>query len=105
MRTYTTHPGMLEALKKRFREHTTKLFERHGITNIGYWVPQDSPAKENTLIYIVAHSSREAAKKSWDAFRADPDWKRAQAESEKDGKIVSKVESVYLDAVDFSAIK
>ena len=105
IRTYTTHEGRLEALKKRFREHTTRLFEKHGMKNIGYWVPTDPPQNGNTLIYILEHSSREAAKKSWDGFRADPDWKRAAAESEKDGKIVSKVESVYMTATDFSAIK
>ena len=105
IRTYTTHEGRLDALKKRFREHTTRLFEKHGMKNVGYWVPADAPLSNNTLIYILEHSSREAAKKSWDAFRADPDWKRAAAESEKDGKIVSKVESVYMTATDFSAIK
>lgn len=105
IRTYTTHEGRLDALKKRFREHTTRLFEKHGMKNVGYWVPTDPPQSGNTLIYILEHSSRDAAKKSWDGFRADPDWKRAAAESEKDGKIVSKVESVYMTATDFSAIK
>ena len=72
------------------------------MTNIAYWVPQDSPAHEDTLIYIIAHASREAAKKNWDEFRNDPEWQKVQKESEANGKIVSKVESVFMDATDFS---
>ncbi len=105
MRTYITHPGRLDALQARFRNHTTKLFEKHGMSNIGYWTPQDEPASKNTLIYVIAHKSREDAKKSWDAFRADPVWQKAQKESEADGKIVLKVESVFMDATDYSKIK
>jgi hypothetical protein len=105
LRTYTTHPGKLDALLARFRNHTTKLFEKHGMKNIGYWVPQDEPQNKNTLIYVVSHASRDAAKKSWDAFRNDPAWIAARDESEKSGKIVEKVESVYMDPVDFSALK
>ena len=105
MRTYTTNEGKLEALKKRFREHTTKLFEKHGMTNIGYWVPQDPARHENTLIYILAYPSMEARQKSWASFSSDPEWKRVASESEKDGKIVSKVESVFMDPTDFSGLK
>jgi len=105
LRTYTTVEGRLEALQARFRDHTIKLFEKHGMTNVGYWVPQDEPASKNTLIYIISHRSREAAKKSWDAFRADPEWKKVQAESEKDGKIVDKVVSVFMTATDYSKLK
>ena len=105
LRTYYTLPGRLPNLLARFRNHTTKLFEKHGITNVGYWVPADEPKSQNTLIYLLAHDSRDAAKKSWDAFRADPDWLKARSESEADGKIVDKVESVYMEATDFSALK
>jgi NIPSNAP len=105
IRTYTTHDGRLEALKKRFREHTTTIFERHGMTNVGYWVPQDPPLSQNTLIYIISHASREAAKKNWDEFMQDPEWKKVAADSEKDGKIVKKVDHVFMDAADFSPIK
>jgi hypothetical protein len=106
MRTYTAAPGKFEALKSRFRDHTIRLFQKHGITSIGYWVPMDPPNSENTLIYILAHPSREAAKKNWDEFRADPDWQQAAKESEKDGKILSKSpESVFLTPADFSQIK
>ena len=105
IRTYTTPPGKLDALKARFRDHTIKLFNKHGMKSIGYWIPQDAPLKDNTLIYILAHASREAAKKNWAAFRADPEWVKAKAESEKDGQLVEKVESVFVDPTDFSPIK
>ena len=105
LRTYYTLPGRLPNLLARFRDHTVKLFEKHGMTNVGYWVPADAPGSENTLIYVLAHASRDAAKRSWDAFRTDPAWLKARAESEKDGKIVDKVEAVYLNPVDFSALR
>ncbi len=105
IRTYTTLEGRLGALHSRFRDHTTKLFEKHGMTNIGYWSPQDAPLSQNTLIYVLAHSSREAAKKSWDDFRNDPQWKKVRDESEASGKIISKLESVYMDATDYSPMK
>ena len=102
MRTYYTHPGRLDALNKRFREHTTKLFKKHGMENVGYWVPADKP---DVLVYLLAHASRQAADASWAAFRTDPDWLKARAESEKDGPIVLKVETVWLSATDYSALK
>jgi hypothetical protein len=105
IRTYTAHEGKLDALNARFRDHTTKLFEKHGMQNIGYWTPVDGPQSKNTLIYVVAHKSREAAEKSWAAFRADPDWVKVRKESEANGPIVAKVESVFLDATDYSPIK
>lgn len=102
LRTYTTHPGRLPALNKRFREHTTKLFEKHGMKNEMYWVPTDPKLAENTLIYVISHESEDAAKKSWDAFRNDPDWVKARDASEADGKIVMKVESVFMKKTDYS---
>ena len=105
LRTYTCYEGKLPDLLARFRNHTTRLFEKHGMTNIAYWVPQDAPASQNTLIYIIAHASRDAAKKNWDEFRNDPEWQKVQKESEANGKIVSKVESVFMDATDFSPMK
>ena len=105
IRTYTAEPGKLPDLLKRFRDHTTKLFEKHGMTNIGYWVPTDEPRSKNTLIYILAHTSRDAAKKSWDGFQHDPKWIKVRTASEAGGKIVAKVESIYAEPTDFSAIK
>ena len=105
IRTYTCEPGKLPDLLKRFQDHTTKLFEKHGMTNIGYWVPTDEPLSKNTLIYVLAHDSRDAAKKSWDGFRSDPDWIKARDASEASGKIVTKVDSIFAAPTTFSAIK
>ncbi len=100
MRVYYAPPGKLEALNVRFRNHTVKLFEKHGMENVGYWVPINNPA--NKLSYIIAHASREAAKKSWAGFMADPDWQKAWKESEKDGKLVEKIEVTWLEKTDYS---
>ena len=105
LRTYYCLPGRLEALHKRFKDHTMKLFEKHGMKNEMYWTPIDPKQKDHVLIYIVSHDSMEAAKKSWDAFRSDPVWIKARDASEKDGKIVEKVESVYMTATEFSPKK
>jgi len=105
LRTYTCYEGKLPDLLARFRNHTMRIFENHGMTSIAYWVPQDPPASQNTLIYIIAHASREAAKKNWDEFRNDPEWQKVQKDSEANGKIVSKVESVFMDPTDFSPMK
>ncbi|MCY3018382.1 MAG: NIPSNAP family protein [Planctomycetota bacterium] len=100
MRTYYAAAGKLDALQARFRNHAVKLFEKHGITNIGYWVPVENP--ENKLIYVLAYPDREAREKSWKEFMADPEWQAAYKESEKDGKLVAKPESIYMKATDFS---
>ncbi|HEX6397882.1 MAG TPA: NIPSNAP family protein [Steroidobacteraceae bacterium] len=105
IRTYHCLPGRLEALHKRFREHTMKIFEKHGMTNVAYWTFEDSPARESTLIYVISHASREQARKNWDEFRNDPEWKAVAAASEADGKIVEKVDSVFVDATDYSPMK
>ena len=105
MRTYTAPDGKLPNLQARFRDHTIRIFNKHNMKSVGYWVPQDEPAKSNTLVYIISHDSREAAKKSWADFQADPEWKKVSAESQVDGPIVSKVVSVFMDATDYSPIK
>lgn len=105
LRTYHTFPGRLPALEKRFRDHTMEIFERHGMKNVGYWIPQDAATRDNTLIYIISHDSREGAAKAWAAFRADPEWKKVAAESEADAKLVEKVDDVYMDPADFSPLK
>ncbi|MBC7928385.1 MAG: NIPSNAP family protein [Bryobacteraceae bacterium] len=102
LRTYYTLEGKLDALLARFRDHTTKLFEKHGMTNIGYWVSQDKP---NRLIYVLSYPSTDAAKASWDAFRKDPEWVKARDASEAAGKIVEKIDSVYMSPADFSKLK
>jgi hypothetical protein len=105
LRVYTCEPGKLEALHERFRNHTTKLFEKHGMKNVAYWVPTDGPTAENTLIYILEHKSREAAQASWAAFLADPEWKEVARKSQQDhGKILTGMPtSTYMKATDYSA--
>ena len=105
LRTYTSPDGKLPLLQKRFRDHTVQILDRHGMKSVGYWIPQDAPAKDNTLIYVISHASRDAAKQSWANFMADPEWKKVAAESQVDGPIVSKVVSIFMDATDYSPIK
>lgn len=103
LRTYTTNEGKLDNLNARFRDHTVDLFKKHGMESIGYWVPVEEPRSKNTLIYLIKHASRDAAKASWKAFLADPEWKKVAAESQKDGKILAKApDSVFMDEVDYS---
>jgi len=105
LRKYTAPEGKLGELEARFRTHTIGIFNRHNMTSIAYFVPQDAPDAQNTLIYILAHPSREAAKKNWAEFQADPEWQKVNTESQINGRIVSKVESTFMDPLDFSAIK
>jgi hypothetical protein len=102
LRVYYSPEGKLDTLHARFRDHTMKLFEKHGIENIGYWVPVDN--KENKLIYLIAYPTREAGAKAWKEFFADPDWQKAQKESEANGKIVAKVQNYFLQLTDFSPV-
>ncbi len=105
LRTYTCHPGKLEALKTRFRDHTIRIFNRFHMESIGYWIPTDPEKSKTTLIYILAHPSREEADKNWAAFRADPEWVKVRTESEAAGPIVQRVDSVYMNPADFSKLK
>ena len=105
LRTYTSPEGRLPDLQARFRNHTVKLFEKHGITSIGYFVPQDAPQSQNTLIYVLAHKDRESAKQNWAAFQKDPDWQAAFKESQKNGPLQTQVQSVFMDPLDFSQLK
>jgi NIPSNAP len=105
LRTYTANEGKLETLQARFRNHTTELFKKHGMTNIGYWSPKDAPLSQNTLVYILAYPSREAANKSWDEFKNDAEWKKVKQESEVNGELVKKVDSIYMDPTDYSPMK
>lgn len=105
-RIYTAAPGKMEALHKRFREHTLELFAKHGMSNIGYWTPAEGDTKDNTLIYILAYPSREARDASWKAFMEDPEWQKVYQESQPDGvKLAEKVESIFLKPTDYSPLK
>jgi len=100
LRTYYAAPGKLDALNARFRNHTMQIFEKHGMVNIGYWMPTENP--DSKLIYLLAFPSREAAKQSWKEFGADPEWQKVAKESEANGKLVTKVDSVFMRATDYS---
>jgi NIPSNAP len=102
LRVYHIYEGKLDDVLRRFREHTTKLFEKHGMKNVAYWTPTDEPLKGKTLVYILAHPSREAATANWQAFRDDPEWQSVRDKSEANGKLVEKIDSTYLVMTDFS---
>ncbi|MEN8771926.1 MAG: NIPSNAP family protein [Akkermansiaceae bacterium] len=102
LRTYHAHEGKMEGLLSRFRDHTTAIFESHGMKNIGYWLTEGDDPK---LVYIITHKDQETAKKNWKAFSADPKWKAAKTASVANGKLVKKVESQFLTPTDFSKLK
>jgi len=106
LRTYTTNDGKMNDLHARFRDHTNELFVRHGMTLVGYWSPTEIDNKENILIYMLAHDSRDAAKASWKGFVNDPDWKEAFGNSRKDGPLLSKApDVVFMSATDYSPLR
>ncbi|MFT5141991.1 MAG: hypothetical protein ACI80V_002033 [Rhodothermales bacterium] len=107
MRTYTTNEGKLDFLHKRFRDHTNGLFEKHGMELVGYWTPTEGETASNTLVYILAYPSREARDASWKAFGEDPDWQAVYKASHEEagGRIVTNVESVFMQPTDYSPIK
>ena len=107
LRTYTTEEGRLPALQARFKDHTLKLFEKHGMQNVIYFTPIDKDGKpiDNKLVYLIAHKSLEAKSASFGAFGKDPEWVAARDASEKDGKIVAKVESQLFVPTDYSPMK
>jgi hypothetical protein len=102
LRVYHTYAGKLDDLLTRFRDHTTRLFEKHGIKNVAYWTPTDDPLKGNALFYIIAHPSRDAATANWKAFGEDPEWISVRDKSEAKGQLVEKVDSTFLVLTDFS---
>jgi hypothetical protein len=105
LRTYTAPEGKLGELHARFRDHTIGIFNRHGMKSVIYLAPQDAPDSANTLIYVLEHPSRDAAKKAWADFQADPEWQKVNTESQVNGRIVSKVVSVFADPTDYSPMK
>lgn len=105
MRTYTPARGKLTDLLTRFRDHTIKLFTKHGMTHVGYWITTEADGKQPKLIYMLAHPSEAEGKQHFEDFRKDPDWVKAKEASEKNGPLTEKVESVYLKPTDYSPIK
>lgn len=100
LRTYHAAEGKLEALQRRFQDHTLALFEKHGMTNVAYWVPVENP--DHLLVYLLAYPDKAAREASWKAFLADPAWIEAKAKSEEGGKLVAKVDSLFLTRTDYS---
>lgn len=106
IRTYYAAPGKLEELHARFRNHTMTLFKKHGMEVVGFWGPTDKEkGSENTLVYVLVFPSRQARDQAFKDFGADPEWQKARAESEKNGKLAEKVESVILMATDYSPLR
>ncbi|MGD2133461.1 MAG: NIPSNAP family protein [Maricaulaceae bacterium] len=100
LRVYTAAEGRLDDLSARFRDHTLEIFERHGMTSIGYWTPLDET--DERLFYILAFPSREARDAAWQAFGDDPEWEQVAAASNANGRILAGVESTFLTLTDYS---
>lgn len=100
LRIYQASPGRLEDLSARFRDHTVGLFEKHGMTNVGYWTPIDTA--DERIIYVLSYPSMEARAASWQAFGADPEWQAARAASEANGPLVAGVASTFMQLADYS---
>jgi hypothetical protein len=105
LRTYYMHPGRVDAINARFRDHTRTLFEKHGMTNVVYWYTVEADGSQPKLVYLLAHKSVEAAKSSFSSFGQDPEWVRVRNASEESGPIVQKIESVYFKALPFSPMQ
>src|SRR5687768_5511915 len=105
MRKYYAMPGKLADLNARFRDHTCALFQKHGMEIVGFWVPTEGPEADKVLVYVLAYPSKEARETSWKGFRDDPDWNTAREASEKNGKLVEKIESTFMRATDYSPMK
>jgi hypothetical protein len=105
LRTYYMHPGRVDAINARFRDHTRVLFEKYGMTNVVYWYTVEADGSQPKLVYLLAHKSVEAAKASFNAFGKDPAWIKARDESQLSGPIVEKIESVYFKALPFSPLQ
>ncbi len=105
LRTYVTNEGKLDELHQRFREHTNRLFKKHGMELVGFWTPTEGEEAENTLVYILAYPNREAREKSWKAFLADPEWQAAYKASHVNGPLVKQVKWQFLAPTDYSPIK
>ena len=105
LRIYKSTPGNLDNLNARFRDHTMALFEKHGMENVGYWTPTSEEEREDTLVYIIAHDSREAADAAWSAFGQDPEWQEVAAASNANGQILAGIERKFMVATDFSPMQ
>jgi len=105
LRLYQVNDGKMDELIARFRDHTDAIFKRHNMKSVGFWRPEDAPYSQNLFVYILEHPSREDATKNWAAFQADPEWKKAKADSEINGALAKHIDSYFMDPTSFSALK
>ena len=105
LRTYTATPGNLDRLHARFRDHTTRIFAKHGMKVVAYWTPTDEKKADDTLIYVLEHASLETAQASWQAFIADPEWQQVANASNANGEILAAIEHEYMVATDYSPLQ
>lgn len=105
LRLYHVNPGKIDALRTRFRDHTDAIFKSHNMKSVGYWTPEDEPSSQNLFVYMLEHPSRVDAEKNWNAFRADPAWKKVKSESEAEGALVDHIDNYFMDPTSFSALK
>ena len=105
LRTYQATPGNLGNLHARFRDHTIRIFRKHGMEIVGFWSPKSEEERDDILVYLLAHDSQDAADASWQAFGADPEWASVAEESNKNGQILAGVERKYMVATDYSPMK
>ena len=105
LRTYTATPGNLDNLHARFRDHTTRIFRKHGMEVVGYWSPTSEEEREDTLVYLLAHDNQDAATASWQAFIADSEWATVAEESNRNGQILGGIEAKFMVATDYSPMK
>ncbi len=105
LRTYQATPGNLDNLHARFRDHTTRIFRKHGMEVVGYWSPTNEEERDDTLVYLLSHDNQDAADASWQAFIADPEWEAVAEESNRNGQILGGIERKYMVATDYSPMK
>ena len=105
LRTYTATPGNLDNLHARFRDHTTRIFRKHGMEVVGYWSPTSEEEREDTLVYLLAHDNQDAANASWQAFIGDSEWATVAEESNRNGQILGGIEAKFMVATDYSPMK
>ena len=105
LRTYQATPGNLDNLHARFRDHTIKIFRKHGMEIVGFWSPTSEEERDDILVYLLAHDSQEAADASWQAFGSDPEWQKVAEESNRNGQILGGVERKYMISTDYSPMK
>ena len=105
LRTYQATPGNLDNLHARFRDHTTRIFRKHGMEVVGYWSPTNEEERDDTLVYLLSHDNQDAADSSWQAFIADPEWETVAEESNRNGQILGGIERKYMVATDYSPMK